>query len=82
MALRRFLAEIPVLALSAISSRADLRSRDVLLSPWLSWQHDLLGLRQDRSDLVPLVEKGSKVTAAALVDRTGPRVKALSRSAP
>lgn len=76
-ALRGFLAARPVLAISAVSSRATLASPDLELSPWLRWQRDFLDLRQDRAELVPLVRKAGRVTAAALVDRRGPGVKAL-----
>lgn len=76
-ALRDFMAARPVLVISAVSSRADLSSPDLSLSPWLQWQRDLIGLRQADAEMVPLVWKGERVTSAALVDRTGAAVKVL-----
>jgi hypothetical protein len=75
--LHAFLASHPVLAISAVSSRDSLASSSLPLSPWLAWQRDLIGLRQSHAELVPLVRKGERVTSAALVDRSGPAVKAL-----
>jgi hypothetical protein len=76
-ALSAFMAPRPVLVISAVSSRADLSTPDLPLSPWLQWQRDLIGLRQADAEMVPLVWKGERVTSAALVDRTGAAVKVL-----
>lgn len=75
-ALQAFLEPHPVLVISAVSSRDSLASPSLPLSPWLAWQRDLIGLRQSDAELVPLVRKGERITSAALVDRTGPVVKA------
>jgi hypothetical protein len=75
--LHAFLEPRPVIAISAVSSRASLASSDIPLSPWLAWQRDLIGLRQPYAEMVPLVWKGPRITAAALVERRGGGVKAL-----
>jgi hypothetical protein len=76
-ALSGFMAPRSVLVISAVSSRADLSTPDLPLSPWLQWQRDLIGMRQSDAEMVPLVWKGERVTSAALVDRTGAAVKVL-----
>jgi hypothetical protein len=76
-ALSGFMAPRSVLVISAVSSRADLSTPDLPLSPWLQWQRDLVGLRQSDAEMVPLVWKGERVTSAALIDRTGAAVKVL-----
>lgn len=75
--LRSFLGPRPVLAVSAVSSRVDLEDREAPLSPWLEWQADLLGIDPRRAERHPLVQKGARVTATALVDRSSAAPKAL-----
>ena len=76
-ALAEVLQAAAVLVISAVSSRADLSSPKLPLSPWLAWQRDLVGLNPDRAEMIPLIRKGEKVTSAALVDRSGASPKAL-----
>lgn len=75
--LREFLRDRPVLVISAISSATSL-SAEVHLSPWLSWQVDLVGLDRPRSEFLPLIERGGKVTSAALISGSGAETKTLA----
>jgi hypothetical protein len=75
-ALRTFLEPQPVLVISAVSSRDSLDAARLSLSPWLDWQLRLIALQQAKAERVALVSKGVRVTCTALVDRSGPAVKA------
>ena len=63
---RAFLQRRPVVALSAVSPRVSLRP-ETKLSPWPARLARIAGLVPERAEFVPLVAKGSKTTAAALV---------------
>ena len=76
-ALGLFLDKRCSVAISAISTRTDLGARDIHLSPWLTWQCQLLGIQPKRAIRIPLVRKGTRITAAALVDPAGSAAKVL-----
>jgi hypothetical protein len=64
--LSAFLHRRRVVIVSAIGTRVAL-SAGVPLSPWVSWLARLANLPLERAEFVPLVEKGTKTTAGALV---------------
>ena len=68
-ALQDFLAQRTVFILAAIGSHQSLTPETLRLSPWLTWQAALIGLRLPHATLYPIVHKEAKVTAALLVDR-------------
>lgn len=74
--LAAFLHSRPVVIVSAVSTKTSLR-RGQRLSPWLTWQASLAGLRLECAEFVPLLKKGRKTTAAALVDHVRRVPKAL-----
>jgi hypothetical protein len=63
---RSFLITRPVVAISAVPSRASL-GPEVPLSRWVLWLSEMTGLDPTRAKFVPLVTKEAKVTAGALV---------------
>lgn len=73
-----FLEVRPVVIVAAVSTRVALEP-GMALSPWLTWQAKLAGIDPHRAEFVPLVEKGNKTTAAALIDRVGGAPKVLVR---
>ena len=70
---QEFLADRPAIALSAVSSRAKLHTDTIQYSQWLRWQAKLLGIDLENAEVLPLVEKGAKVTSAVVRDLRSPQ---------
>jgi len=76
--LQQFLADKTVLAIAAVSSTTDLKSKDFRLSRWLEWKCELMGLRPTHATVIPIVQKqNEKVTAALWVDKQANRTAGL-----
>lgn len=76
--LEEYLRTRSVLIVSAVSTRSPLSGASKL-SDWLRWQTERAGINTQSALFEPLVTKGRKVTAAALVHRVGGATKALVR---
>lgn len=75
--LEAFLHRRPVVILSAVSSRISVGMEATTRSEWLTWIAKIAGLVLEGAKVVPLVEKHSATTAAALVSFEGGVRKAL-----
>lgn len=75
--LKQDLAQRAVLAISAVSSKDHLNPSEIQLSPWLSWQCELMSLDHEGAEFIALVVKEGRITSAALVDRRGHQPKVL-----
>lgn len=75
--LKSYLADKDVFIMSAVGSKNDLAAGSIRLSPWLKWQDDLVGFQLSRAAFKPIVRKGTKTTAALLVDKSAGRSKSL-----
>jgi hypothetical protein len=71
--LREFLRDRPVVSPQAVSTLASLRLETPKSFPWLTQVAKVAGLDLNDVEFVPLVEKGSKTTAAAWVAKKGIR---------
>lgn len=73
---RAAIRERSVLCISAVTTRMAL-SKEIELSPWLSWQTSIMNLDRSTAEFLPLVYKGGRVTCAALISKRPGCVKAL-----
>lgn len=76
-AVKGFLRDRSVVALSAAGTRGSLGAHTIEASDWLRWLADLMGLNVQRAETIALATRGEKITAAFVANRDAETTKGI-----